>query len=139
MTFSFKIGIYLVLATTIAMLVAIGGAYQLTVTERVEQANAEAQRQRIVAKLEELVSAAGKAEAATLSYLIGRSDQDLEQLRKAEARSRIEIVYLAEFVAGNAEQHERVAALELATIAMMGQLQQAIRQRQQQGTAAALQ
>jgi len=138
MKFSFKIGIYLVLATTIAMLAAIGGAYQLTVTERVEQAHAETQRQRIVAKLEELVSAAESAESATLSYLIGRSEQDLEQLHNAEARGQVEIVYLAEFVAGNAGQQERVAALDAAAKNMMGLRDQAIRLRQQQGTAAAL-
>ena len=138
MKFSFKIGIYLVLATTIAMLVAIGGAYQLTVTERVEQANAEAQRQRIIAKLEELVSASETAESATLSYLIGHSEQDLEQLRKAGARSQVEIVYLAEFVADNPEQHQRAAALDVATKAMMRLRQQAIGLRQRQGTAAAL-
>ena len=138
MKFSFRIGIYLVLATTIAILVAIGGAYQLTVTERVEQANAEAQRERIIAKLEELVGAKEKAQAATLSYLIGRSEQDLEQLREAGARCQVEIVYLAEFVAGNTEQQRRVAALDIATKAMMSLRQQAIRLRQQQGTAAAL-
>ena len=35
MHFSFKIGFYLVLATTVAMLITIGGAYQLSVTEQV--------------------------------------------------------------------------------------------------------
>jgi len=138
MKFSFKLGIYLVLATTIAMLVAIGGAYQLTVTERVEQADAEAQRQRIVAKLEELVSALETAAGDTLSYVIGRAGYDLESLRKAEARAQIEIVYLAEFVTGNVEQQHRVTALSAATKAMTGLRQQAIRLRQQQGTAAAL-
>jgi PAS domain S-box-containing protein len=138
MKFSFKFGIYLVIATTIAMLVAIGGAYQLSVTERLEQANAEAQRQRVIAKLEELVSAAETAEAATLSYLIGRSEQDLERLRRAEARCRLEIVYLAEFVAGSSDQQERVAALDLAAKSVMGLRQQAIWLRQQQGAAAAL-
>ncbi len=54
MKFSFRIGVYLVLATTIAMLITIGGAYRLSVTEQVEQANAEAKSQRILAKLEEL-------------------------------------------------------------------------------------
>jgi len=138
MNFSFRIGVYLVLATTIAMLVAIGSAYQLTVTERVEQANAEAQRQRILAKLEELVSATEKAEGATLSYLIGRSAQDLEKLRQAETRCQVEIVYLAEFVAGNAEQQRRVAALDSAMKTMMKQERQAIAVREQQGAAAAL-
>ena len=47
MKFSFKIGVYLVLATTIAVLIAVGGAYQLSVTERVEQVNAELKSQRI--------------------------------------------------------------------------------------------
>ncbi len=138
MKFTFKTGIYLVVATTIATLVAIGGAYQLSVTERVEQAKAETQSQRIIAKLEELVSAKEEAESATLNYLIGRSEQELEQLRKAGARSQIEIVYLAEFVADNAIQQHRVAALDVATKAMISLRQQAIRLHQQQGTAAAL-
>jgi CHASE3 domain sensor protein len=138
MKFSFKIGVYLVLATTIAMLVAIGGAYQLTVTERVEQANAEAQRQRIIAKLEELVSTAQTAETATLGYVVSPSEQVLERLRSAEARSQVEIVYLAEFVAGNADQQERVAALQAATTSMTTLREQAIRLRQQRGMAAAL-
>ena len=138
MNFTFRIGLYLVLATTIAMLVAIGSAYQLTVTERLEQANAEAQRQRIVAKLEELVSAMEKAEAATLSYIIGRAEQDLEKLRQAGARCQVEIVYLAEFVAGNAEQQQRVAALDAAKNVAMDMRHQAVQLRQQQGMAAAL-
>lgn len=138
MNFSFKTGVYLVLATTIAMLVAIGGAYQLTVTERVDQAYAEAQRQRIVAKLEELVSATETAESATLSYVVRASEQDLEELRKAGARCQVDLVYLAEFVAGNAGQQHRVTALEVAVKAMMDLRQQAIRLRQKQGTAAAL-
>lgn len=45
MKFSFTMGVYLVLATTVATLVAIGGAYQLSVTERGKQADAEAQSQ----------------------------------------------------------------------------------------------
>ncbi len=138
MNFSFKTGVYLVLATTIAMLVAIGGAYQLTVTERVEQANAETQRQRILAKLEELVSASQTAETATLSYVVRPSEQDLGELREAGARCQVDLVYLAEFVAGNAEQLQRVATLGVAAKAMMDLRQQAIRLRQQQGTAAAL-
>jgi CHASE3 domain sensor protein len=107
MKFTFKMGIYLVVATTIATLVAIGGAYQLSVTERVEQAKAEAQSQRIIAKLEELVRAKEAAESATLNYLVSRLDQDLEQLRKAGASRDIEIAHLAEFVAGNAVERRR--------------------------------
>lgn len=40
MKLTFKMGVYLVVATTITALVAIGGAYQLSVTERVEPAKA---------------------------------------------------------------------------------------------------
>ena len=138
MKFTFKIGVYLVLATTIAMLVAIGGAYQLTVTERVDQANAEAQRQRILTKLEELVSAVETAESATLSYIVRASEPDLEELRKAGARYEIEIVYLGEFVTGNQEQQRRVASLGAAKKTMMELRQQAIRLRQQRGMAAAV-
>ena len=138
MKFSFKLGFYLVLATTIAMLVAIGGAYQLTVTERVDHANAEVLRQRVVAKLEELVSASEMAESATLSYLVGRSEEELEQVRKAEIRWQVELVYLAEFVSGNADQQRRAAALGAAAKSRMSLRQQAIQLRQQQGTAAAL-
>jgi PAS domain S-box-containing protein len=138
MKFSFRIGVYLVLATTIAMLVALGGAYQLTVTGRVEQVDAEVQRQRVIAKLEELVGATEKAQTATLSYVIGRSEQELAKLRQAEASRKVEIVYLTEFVAGNAAQQQRVAALDVAAKAMMGLQQQAISLRQQQGAAAAL-
>src|SRR5476649_2530613 len=107
MKFTFKMGIYLILATTIATLVAIGGAYQLSVTERVEQAKAEAQSQRIIAKVEELVRAKEAAESAILNYLVSRSEQELEQLRKAEASCEVEIAQLAEFVAGDAEQQRR--------------------------------
>lgn len=85
MKFTFKTGIYLIVATTIVTLVAIGGAYQLSVAERVEQAKADAQSQRIIAKLEELVSAKEAAASATLNYLVSRSDQELEQLRKSSA------------------------------------------------------
>ena len=138
MKFSFRTGVYLVLATTIAMLVAIGGAFQLTVAERVEQANAEAQRQRILAKLEELVSSMEKAEASTLSYIIGLAERDLDALRQAGARCQIEIVYLAEFVAGNVQQQRRVAALDAARKTMMDLRQQVVRLRQQQGAAAAI-
>ena len=136
MKFSFRIGIYLVLATTIATLVAIGAAYQLSVTDRVDHAKAEAQSQRILAKLEELASAKEAAESATLNYLVSRSDQELEQLRKTEAGCEIEIARLAEFVAGNAEQQRRVALLDLAAKALADLQREAIRWRQQQGSAA---
>src|ERR1039458_3487304 len=114
MKFTFKTGIYLVVATTIATLVAIGGAYQLSVTERVGQAKAEAQSQRIIAELEELVSAKEAAESATLNYLVSRSDQELEQLRRAEASCEIKIAHLAEFVAGKAQQKSRLVRVVLA-------------------------
>jgi PAS domain S-box-containing protein len=120
------------------MLVAIGSAYQLTVTERVDQANAEAQRQRVLVKLEELVSAVEKAEAATLSYLIARSAHDLDKLRQSEARCQMAILYLAEFVSGNAEQRRRVAALDGAVKLTMKQERKAIELRDQTGPAAAL-
>jgi PAS domain S-box-containing protein len=136
MKFTFKTGIYLVVATTIATLVAIGGAYQLSVTERVGQAKAEAQSQRIIAELEELVSAKEAAESATLNYLVSRSDQELAQLRRAEASCEIKIAHLAEFVAGNAEQQRRVVVLDLAAKAMTVLQREAIRLRQQQGMAA---
>ncbi|MCX7142854.1 MAG: PAS domain-containing protein [Proteobacteria bacterium] len=138
MKFTFRIGVYLVLATTIALLAAIGGAYQLTVTERVEQANAEVQRQRVQAKLEELVGTMETAEAATLGYIVGRSEQDLERLRQAGARCQVEIAYLAEFVAGNAGQRGRVAEIDAAKRTMMEYRQQAVHLRQQQDAAAAL-
>jgi PAS domain S-box-containing protein len=138
MKFSFRTGVYLVLATTIALLVAIGSAYQLTVTERVENANAEAQRQRITAKLEEFVSTLEAADSATLSYVISRSERDLERLRLAGARGQVDILDLAEFVADNAAQRERVTALDAAKTTMLALRQQAVQLRQQQGATAAL-
>jgi hypothetical protein len=73
MKFSFRIGVYLILATTIAMLVTLGGAYKLSVTEQVQQAGAEANSRRIFTKLEELVSAGAAVESAALNHLIGRA------------------------------------------------------------------
>ena len=73
MKFGFEIGIYLVLATTIAMLPALGSACRLSVTERVDQASAEAQNQRVLAKLEELMRSRAAVKSATLGYMIGRS------------------------------------------------------------------
>lgn len=138
MKFSFRMGMYLVLATAVATLVAIGGAYQLSVSERVKQADAEAQSQRTIAKLEELVSAKEMAEFATLEYLVSGSERDLEPLRKVQASSKIEIARLAEFVAGNAAQERRAAALGAAAETMIGLQQRAMRLRQQSGTAAAV-
>ena len=138
MRFSFRIGVYLVLATTIAMLITIGGAYQLSVTEQVEETQAEAKSRRILAKLEELVSAREAVEAATLSYIISRSEQDRQRLRAAEARCRSDIAQLAGFVAGDAEQQRRAAALDAAAIALADLLAQVTQLRQQQGAAAAV-
>jgi PAS domain S-box-containing protein len=138
MKFSFKTGMYLVLATTIAMLLAIGGAYQLTVTGQVDQANAEARRQRIVAKLEELVSAMESAETATLSYLIDASGQNIQRLREAGARCQIEIADLAESVSDRTELRRPAAALGVATRTMIDLQQQTIELRQQKGVDAAM-
>src|SRR5512140_3182348 len=116
MKFSFRSGIYLVLATTIAMLITIGGAYQLSVTERAEQTDAETKSERILAKLEELVSAREAVESANLSYIISPEAQDLQRLRQAEANCRTGIAQLARFVADDAEQRRRAAALDAAAI-----------------------
>ena len=138
MKFSFRIGIYLVLATTIAMLITIGGAYQLSVTEHVEQANAEGKSQRILAKLEELISAREAAESATLNYIMNPSEPDLQRLRETEANCRIGIAQLAQSVADDAEQQRRAAALNAAAIAMADLDLEVTQVRQQQGVAPAV-
>src|SRR5665647_281505 len=138
MKFSFRTGIYLVLATTIAMLITIGGAYQLSVLDQVEQANAEAKSQRILAKLEELVSAREAVESATLSYIISDAEQDLQRLRQAEANCRTGIAQVAQFVADDAEQRRRAAALDAAAIATADLQREVTRMREQRGVAAAV-
>ncbi len=138
MQFSFRIGIYLVLATTIAMLITIGGAYQLSVTEQVEHATAETKSQRMLAKLEELVSAREAVESATLSYVISRSERDLQRLHETGADCSREIAQLAQLVADDAEQRRRTAALDAAATALVGMQQQVTQLRQQQGVAAAV-
>ncbi len=138
MKFSFRIGIYLVLATTIAMLITLGGAYQLSVTEQVEQASAETKSQRILAKLEELVSARGAVESSTLSYVIGRSERQLQRLGETENSLRIEIAQLARLVGDDAAQRRRAAALELAAGAMAGMQQRVTQLRESRGVAAAV-
>lgn len=138
MKFSFRIGIYLVLATTIAMLITIGGAYRLSVTEQVELANVEAQSQRVLAKLEELGRAREEVEFATLNYIIGHTEQDLQRLRATETGRRTSIAQLAEFVADNDRQRHRAAALDAAAAAMAA-LQEELRNvREQRGVAAAV-
>ena len=138
MKFSFRIGVYLVLAATIAMLITLGGAYRLSVTEQVEQADAEAKSRRILAGIEELVGARETVESATLSYIIGRAEQDLQRLRETQANSRIDIAQLAQLVADDAEQQRRAAALDVAAIAMEALRRQVTRLRQQQDAAAAV-
>lgn len=138
MQFSFRIGIYLVLATTIAMLITLGGAYQLSVTEQVEQANAEGKTQRILAKLEELVGTREAVESATLRYLMDPSEPELQRLRETEANSRTAIAQLAQLVADNDEQQRRAATLAAAATTMAGLDRQVTGFRQQQGVAAAI-
>lgn len=138
MRFSFRIGIYLVLATTIAMLITLGGAYQLSVTEQVEQANAEMKSQRVLAKLEELVGAREAVESAALSFIISSSEPDLQQLRETEANCRSEIAQLTRLVADDAEQKRRAAALDTAAIAMADLQQQVTELRRRQGMTAAV-
>ncbi len=138
MKFSFRMGIYLVLATTIAMLLAIGGAYQLGVTERVEQANAEAQSQRTVAKLDELVSAREAVESATLNFIMNPSEAALQRLRELKANCRIGIAQLAQSVAEDAGQQRRAAGLDAATIAMADLDLEVTRVRQLQGVGQAV-
>jgi len=137
MKFSFKIGVYLVLATTIAVLIAVGGAYQLSVTERVEQVNAELKSQRIRGTLEKLVSARVAVEFATLSHIVDNAHQDLRRLREMETDCRFKIAQLAQIVAADAEQRRRAAELDLALTAMMDLQRQAARLRRQQGLDAA--
>lgn len=138
MTFSFRMGIYLVLATTIAMLVAIGGAYQLGVTERVDEATADAQSQRIIAKLEELVSAGEAAESHTLSYLISHSPQDLAGLRGALEKRRLQITELAQLAGDTREREQTVSALESAARTMTNLQLRAAELRDREGVAAAV-
>lgn len=138
MKFSFRTGIYLILATTIAMLVTLGGAYKLSVTEQVRQANADARSQRIFAKLEELVSARAAVELATLSHIISRSGPDLERLRQAESDCRIVVAQLARMVSDDAAQKQRAAALQTAMTAMSDLQQHAGLLREQQGVSAAV-
>lgn len=138
MKFSFRIGIYLVLATTIAMLIALGGAYQLSVTEQVEQAGAEAKSQRILAKLEELVSVRESVESLTLSHIIGRSEGNLQRLHETEDDLRTRIAQLARLVGDNVEQQRHAAALGLAAAATVDAVREVIELRQHRGVAAAV-
>ena len=138
MKFSFNFGIYLVLATTIAMLITVGGAYRLSVTAQVEEADADAGSRRVLAKLEKLVSAREAVETATLNYIINRSEQDLQRLRQTEADCRADIAQLALLAAGDAEQQRRAAALELAASAMADQQRQIEQLSRDKGVAAAV-
>jgi len=138
MKFSFRIGIYLVLATTIAMLITLGGAYQLSVTEQVEQASAETKSQRILGRLEELVSAREAVESSTLSYIIGHSERNLQRMSENENDLRAGIAQLARLVGDDAEQQRHAAALALAAAATADLVQQIIELRQHQGVAAAV-
>jgi PAS domain S-box-containing protein len=136
MKFSFRIGIYLLLATTIAMLVTVGGAYQLTVTQQVEQAKADAKYQRVLAGLEALVGARQAAQSATLSHIISGSEQELQRLHKSEADFRRGLAQLALLVDG--EQPSRAAALDAAAISMTDLEKQVTKLRQRKGAAAAM-
>ena len=126
MRFSLRVGAYLALATTVATLITLGGAYQLIVTEQLEQANADAQAQRVLAKLEELAGNKRAMESATLSYVIAPSAQDLQRLRESEDQCRAYLRQLAQIVADNPEQRQRAASLEVATLALEA-LQQQVR------------
>ena len=138
MKFSFKIGIYLVLATAIAMLVTLGGAYQLSVTEQAAEATASVKSKEILAKLEELAGSREAVEGATLSYLVSGSDQDATRLREAEASRRTRIAQLGRIVADDPAQARLAAALEAAAITMAGLERQALELRERQGPAAAV-
>jgi len=132
----FRIGVYLVLATTIAMLITIGGAYQLSVTEQVKRGDADANSRRILAKLEELVSSKEAVASATLSYIISRSDPDLQRLRQTEAKCKTDIAQLAQYVADDAPQHSRVSELDAVAMSMAKLQQQVTRLSQDKGVAA---
>jgi PAS domain S-box-containing protein len=138
MKFSFRTGVYLILATTIAMLVTLGSAYKLSVTEQVQHAGAEANSQRIFTKLEELVSAGAAVESAALSHLIGRAGPDLRRLRQAEADYRTHLAQLAQLVSGDAAQKRRTAQLEAAHAAMSDLHGRAGLLREREGVAAAV-
>ena len=138
MKFSFKFGIYLVLATTIAMLVTLGGAYQISVTEQAAQTGAKAKGQLVLAKLEELAGSREAVEAATLTYLVSLSDQDRERLREAEASRGNSIAQLARIVADDPEQSRHVADLETVATRMAGLEAEVARLLQRQGVKAAL-
>ena len=138
MNFSFRFGVYLVLATTIAVLITVGGAYQVSVTAQLEQADAEARSLRVLSKLEELVRAKAAVESATLHYVVSGSEQDLQRLRETEEQCRVSIEQLTGLVAGDAGQERRAAALGAAATELAGLQQQVTRLRQQRGMAAAI-
>ena len=138
MKFSLKIGAYLVVATTIAMLITIGSAYQLSVTEQADDENARAKSQQVFAKLEELASIREAVEATTLAYLVSRSDQDLQRLREVETRRETYIALLARTVADDPEQSRRAAGLAAAASAMTELEHKAARLREEKSIEAAL-
>jgi PAS domain S-box-containing protein len=136
MRFSFRIGIYLVLATTIAMLVTIGGAYQLAVTQQVERAKGDVRNQRVLAGLEALVRARQAAQTATLSQILSGSEAELQRLHRSQADCRRSADQLALLVDGG--QRRRAAALAATALAMADMERQVTQIRQQQGASAAM-
>ncbi|MBE0614652.1 MAG: PAS domain-containing protein [Burkholderiales bacterium] len=138
MKFSFKSGVYLVLATTIAVLITIGGAYQLSVTENAEQTEAQARGQNIVSKVETLLGSREAVESAALAYIISDSAHDLQLLHEAEASCRNIIGQLAQLVAGDAEQQRGAAALGAAATVLEELQEQIVQLRRQHGVAEAV-
>ena len=138
MNFSFRTAAYLVVATSIAMLITVGGAYQLSVTEQVEYATAEAKYQQVTTKLGELSAARESMESATLAYMASGGEGDRDRLRAARAGLHAGVAQLSKLVADDAEQQPRASALGTAatTLAdLLGQLEQL---RQQRGVTEAL-
>ena len=138
MKFTFKFGLYLVLATTIAVLITIGGAYQLSLTENAEYTETQARGKRIVSKIEELLGSREEVESAALAYIISDSATDLRRLHEAKARCRDIIGQLAQMVSGDAEQQRGAAALEAAAAVLEELQEQIVPLRRQQGVAAAV-
>jgi len=135
---SFKFGIYMALATTMAMLITLGGAYQLSVTEQLDRATEDANSQRVLAKIEGLVNAKEAMEAATIAYIVSESDKDLRHLFDSEATCRKRIAQLGELVAQSTAQRQRGLALQHTAEETTEQLHQVRSVREKRGVAPAL-
>jgi diguanylate cyclase (GGDEF)-like protein/PAS domain S-box-containing protein len=122
-----------------AILIIIGVVSYRSLTQLVEASNQAAQTQKVLAKLEDLVSKMKDAETGQRGYLLTGDEDYLEPYRAAVSVVDQEVKELRKLTADNSIHQQQINTLESLMAKKLAELKQTIDLRSSKGYQAALQ